>query len=223
MRIRSALMCMLVILGASSIRLPHALAQPGELDTEGSNASGTFERGQTVSVVLSLTHPETWQQIQRIEVALLLRDRPLDQVLLDLSNLSVEVVGEDPAASFGEETSLRGSFVRLDAERMRVEAGDRMLEIRFPLRLLESPPPGARFFFRVEAAAVAATGYLPLAPPVARESTGFSWGTLGVAVAAALFIGGFVGNLFSSRRRPQRSPSIYAVVQRRMTEGRPRP
>ncbi|MCA1727803.1 MAG: cyclic nucleotide-binding domain-containing protein, partial [Actinobacteria bacterium] len=42
---------------------------------------------------------------------------------------------------------------------------------------------------------------------------GFPWVSIGIALAAALFLGAFVGNLFSSRRRP-RVPSVYETLQR---------
>jgi hypothetical protein len=63
-------------------------------------------------------------------------------------------------------------------------------------------------------------GFKPLTPPVQAKS-GFSWGTLGVAILVALFAGGVVGNLFSSRRVPQR-PSVYGTIQRRLEEERAR-
>src|SRR5437660_831480 len=56
-----------------------------------------------------------------------------------------------------------------------------------------------------------------LTPPV-KSAVGFSWGTLGLAIAVALFAGAFVGNLFTSRRRPAPRPSLYGAVQRRMAE-----
>ena len=66
---------------------------------------------------------------------------------------------------------------------------------------------------------MSAPGYLAITPPV-RANGGFSWGTLGVAVAVALFAGGFAGNLVASNRRRQQRPSIYATVQRRLGEER---
>jgi hypothetical protein len=37
-----------------------------------------------------------------------------------------------------------------------------------------------------------------------------------LAVAAAIFVGGFVGNIVSTKRRPPMKPSIYGTVQRRI-------
>jgi hypothetical protein len=50
-----------------------------------------------------------------------------------------------------------------------------------------------------------------------------SWGTLGLAAALAVFIGGFFGNSLTHRRYRQRAPSIWQVVERRLKEQRVRP
>ena len=49
---------------------------------------------------------------------------------------------------------------------------------------------------------------------------GFSWGTLGLAAAAALFLGGVIGGTFGARRRPPQKPSVYVTVRRRLDEER---
>jgi hypothetical protein len=83
------------------------------------------------------------------------------------------------------------------------------------VRLLADPPPGASMTLSARDDEGAGTGVQKLTPPV--ESTSFSLGTLGLAVAVALFAGGFMGNLLTSRRRrPAARPSIYGAVQRRL-------
>jgi len=52
-------------------------------------------------------------------------------------------------------------------------------------------------------------------------AAGFPWAALGVAIAVVLFIGGFAGNMLSTRRARAR-PSVYAIVQRRLEEERAR-
>jgi hypothetical protein len=58
-----------------------------------------------------------------------------------------------------------------------------------------------------------------LTPRVTTEDAGFPWGTIGLAVAAALFIGAFVGNTFSTRRSRART-NVYSTVARRLDEER---
>ncbi len=48
-----------------------------------------------------------------------------------------------------------------------------------------------------------------------------TWWTIGVGVAAALFVGAFVGNLFSGRAaRARARPSVYAIIQRHLDDER---
>ena len=50
------------------------------------------------------------------------------------------------------------------------------------------------------------------------EGGGISWGTVITAVLIALLAGGFVGNIFASRRRPPVRASIYGSIQRKIDE-----
>ena len=51
-----------------------------------------------------------------------------------------------------------------------------------------------------------------------RRQTFFLVCLLGAQIALALFVGGFAGNVVSTRRRPPARPSIYGAVQRRMDQ-----
>jgi uncharacterized membrane protein YfcA len=66
------------------------------------------------------------------------------------------------------------------------------------------------------AVSFAATSAPATNPP---PSDGLSWGTLVLAVIAAAFIGGYIGNRRASNRfRPPRI-SVYAVIEQRLHEG----
>ncbi|HKI29169.1 MAG TPA: hypothetical protein VKB32_07080, partial [Actinomycetota bacterium] len=55
----------------------------------------------------------------------------------------------------------------------------------------------------------------------APEGGGITWDTVIALIAAALFVGGFIGNLFASkRRRPPVRPSVYDTVQHRLERER---
>jgi hypothetical protein len=152
-------------------------------------------------------------------VALRLEGAPLDQLVFDLSDLSVFIVGDGAPASFTEPETLKGSFFQVNTAHLETQTKGDHLGLNFPIRLLIDPPPGARLFYRYDANGVPTQGFKPLTPPV-EAASGFSWGTLGVAILVALFAGGFVGNLFSSRRRVPQRPSVYATIQRRIEEER---
>jgi hypothetical protein len=50
-----------------------------------------------------------------------------------------------------------------------------------------------------------------------------SWSTFGVAAGIALFLGGFLGNMLTSRRYRRRQLSIWQIVERRLKEQKARP
>ena len=60
----------------------------------------------------------------------------------------------------------------------------------------------------------------PQATPAQDAGGGFSWGTLGAVVAAALFAVGFVGYLFRSHRRQPERFSVYEAIRRRIDQER---
>jgi hypothetical protein len=57
-------------------------------------------------------------------------------------------------------------------------------------------------------------------PPPQGSTAGLSVGTLVLAVIAALFLGGFVGNLRASNRWRPSKISVYAVIEERLREGK---
>jgi hypothetical protein len=53
------------------------------------------------------------------------------------------------------------------------------------------------------------------------QTGGLTWETVIALIAAALLVGGIIGNLFASkRRRPPIRPSVYDTVQRRLEKER---
>ena len=52
------------------------------------------------------------------------------------------------------------------------------------------------------------------------ETGGITWGTVIAAILVALLAGGFVGNVFASRRRPPQRLSIYGSIQQRIEQER---
>jgi len=181
--------------------------------------TGDLKAGKVFTVRIVLTHPRGWQSVQGMVVALRLRGRSLDQIQFNTSQLSLSIEGDGGPWLLGQRGSLRGPFFEVDNANVSIQASGKRLGLTLPIKLAAAPPPGARLFYTYNALGVSAPGYLAITPPV-RANGGFSWGTLGVAVAVALFAGGFAGNLVASNRRRQQRPSIYATVQRRLEEER---
>jgi hypothetical protein len=206
-----------VWLGLSATATAASAAPAAKVRHSGS-VTGELKQGNTVTVRIAIDHPNGWQNVQRVVIAMRLRGQPLDQIVFQSQDLSLSIVGDGGPVVLGQVGELHGPFFTVDTSAVALQASKNRLGLIVPVRIGSAPPPGARLFYTYSALGAPAPGFLPLTPPV-KGSGGFSWGTLAVAIAAALFVGGFVGNLFSSRRRPTR-PSIYATVQRRLEQER---
>jgi hypothetical protein len=202
----------------ASAPVPALAAAKATVQASGS-VTGDLKAGNVLGIDLKLSHSGGWQNFQQVQVALRIRGRPLDQLVFDLSDLSLSIIGDGPAASLTEPEKLRGPFFSVNTAGVAIQTKGDRLELTIPIRLLIAPPPGARLFYTYGANGVPTVGFKPLTPPVQAKS-GFSWGTLAVAIAAALFAGGFLGNLVASNRRRQVRPSIYAAVSKRLEEER---
>jgi hypothetical protein len=208
--------CFLV---AWSVMLADAVAEAAPKVTARGTAAGALQRGSTIRVRLQATDSSGWQRIEAIEVALKLRGQPLDRMVAVPNSFSVVIVNSTAPLTIGNQGVLQGPYFLLDTAKMTVTARANAYALTFPLRLIAAPPPGARLFLSVRDVSGVAARVVALTPPVTTENKGFPWGTIGLAVAAALFIGGFVGNTFSTRRSRAR-PNVYASVARRLDEER---
>jgi len=185
------------------------------------SAAGDLVKGASIRVRLRASDTNGWQRIDRIEVALELRGQPLDRLVVAPTGFSVVIVNSGAPVSIGNQGTLQGPYFRLDNSKMTVTARGNSYQLTFPIQLVAAPPTGARLFLTATDVSGVASSKLPLSPPVTKVDKGFPWGTIGLAVAAALFIGAFVGNTFSTRRSRIR-PNVYATVSRRLEEQRSR-
>ena len=220
MRRRSAAALLSVAAAIALLGTPLVASSQAAVTARGS-AAGALAAGSTLRVVVHVTQQEQWQRIAQIEVSLRLRGQPLDQVLVFPPSFSIQVVGGGPPASLGAKGILQSrAFFRVDNGKTTVSAKGGRYDLTFPIHLLADPPPGARLFLQAQDVIGDTTKLITLSPPVLPEHQGFPWGTLATLAAAALFVGAFVGNTFSTRRAKRRPPSIYATVQRRLDEER---
>jgi len=209
-----------VVLAAALASAPvPALGAAKAIVQASGSVTGDLKVGNLLMVDLKLHHSGGWQNFQQVEVALRIRGRPLDQLVFDSADLSLSIIGDGAPGSLTEPEKLHGPYFSVNTAGVALIASKQNLELKIPIRLLIDPPPGARLFYTYAANGVPTVGFKPLTPPVESKS-GFSWGTLGLAIAVALFAGGFVGNLFSSKRKQPQRLSVYAAVQRRLTEER---
>jgi hypothetical protein len=221
-RVRAARCLLGVVLGAAAVSVAWPVATAAAAATKVTakgTAAGDLAPGSTIQVKLQVNDSEGWQRLDTIEVSLRLRDQPLDRVQVVPSAFSISVVNSGAPASIGEPGLLRGPYFRLDNAEVTVSAKAGEYDLTFPLRLAADPPPGAQLVLVATDSTGVASRDVALTPPVTNKDKGFPWGTIGLAVAGALFIGAFVGNTFSTRRSRGR-PNIYATVARRLDEER---
>jgi hypothetical protein len=213
----------LAVAGWALVEGPSAWAQtatpqgPPKVSAKGS-AAGQLVRDGLIRVKLQATDTAGWQHIDTIEVTLALRGQPIDRVTVTPAKFSIVIVNSGAApVSIGQEGFLRGAYFNLDNAKTTVSTSRTQYNLSFPIRLVADPPPGARLFLQVSDVSGITPKQIPLSPPVVNVDKGFPWGTIGLAVAGALFIGAFVGNTFSTRRSRVR-PNVYATVARRLQE-----
>ena len=178
---------------------------------------GDLTAGTQLHVDLRVQHAKGWQHIEGINVSLALHGSTLEQLQLFPTQSSLAIVGAGAPASLGQSTLVRGDYFAVNPAQVTLSARGRSIRLAIPIRLRIEPPPGARLEFTASAVPLASLGPKALTPPV-ESNSGFSWGTLGTAVLAALLLGAVVGNVVGVRRRPQQRVSVYGAVQRRITQ-----
>src|SRR5437660_3082627 len=193
------LLALVLVAGAGRVSASPPLSATGTVE-------GSLKTGDTLTVRLVIEHRQGWQHIQEIDVNLVLRNRSLDLLRFTPPLSTIETLGYPPPARLGQPGLVLGSYLDVAPSKVTLSAGGTTLRITAPMKLLVDPPAGARLTFAAKDDQGATTGFHALTPPV-KSSVGFSWGTLGLAIAVALFAGAFVGNLFTSRRRPAPRPS----------------
>jgi hypothetical protein len=177
------------------------------------SVAGELTRGGRATFRLTATHPDGWQSLDRVTVALELRGALLEGISYDLDTSSVDVGGSRAVAGTGNIAS--GRFFRVSAFGVEVgTTGDRV-RLGLPVTVLAAPPPGARFRFSAEADdGELATTVVPAS--VDDGGGGLSLVTVAAAVVAALVAGGFIGSRLGRHRRG--GPSVYDSVARRLRE-----
>jgi hypothetical protein len=198
-----------------------ALASQQGLVVEGS-VQGTLAEGSTAIIRISASAPGGPDRIRRLGIDLVLRDVALERLVFEPEQ-GVVGLADGIAVGLGSPGIVGGSFFRFTGSAVTVEDEGPGLTLTIRARVVAEPPPGSAFRFTVFDDDLArAESQLPtrvIQPSGQREPAGgLTWGTLGLAVAAALFAGGFIGNLFASGRRAGLvRPSIYDVLRVRLS------
>ncbi len=178
---------------------------------------GALAAGSTLTFRVDATMPDGWQGLHVVQVSVMSEGRELEHLRYDIEDNKLTFRQQESVIA-GTGAVATGSHLRLSGADVIVTTGGANLSFEVDTRVVQTIPDGARFELSVEddlgaSAQVTRT----LAEP---GSNGVTWETVIALIAAALFVGGLIGNLFASRRRPPPRPSIYETVQRRLEKER---
>lgn len=225
-RRRSVLLLLLPVLAAMAlwpagaglaISLPHP-ESPRRLTVQGT-LSGKFGKGGKVNFSIVATDPLSFLHLKSVKVAMLLHGFSIQDIEFFVGPQTIGTTGRQPVKFGG--AALPGSFLRIiNGNTSRFVRSTFGIKLIFWARVSESIPRG----IRLRLTATDQDANVSRATNRVDVSRGLlSWGTLGLAAAVALFLGGFVGNTITSRRYRQGEPSIWQIVERRLKEQNARP
>jgi hypothetical protein len=161
--------------------------------------------------------PGGWQALHLVEVAIVSGKRELEHLRFDIEDNKL-TIGEQRDVIVGTGAVATGTHLRVSGADVVVTTGDANLSFEVDTRVIETIPQDARFELSVvDDLGASAEVTRTLAEP---EGSGITWGTVVALIAAALFAGGFVGNMFASKRRQPARGSVYDAVQRRLDSDR---
>jgi hypothetical protein len=200
-----------------AVSLPHP-EPPRRLTVQGTLA-GKLGKGGKVNFNIVATDPQNWTHLKSVKIVMLLRGFSIQEIEYFVSSGTIGTTGLKPVPFGGP--PVQGSFLRIiNGNTSRRVRQTFSITLTFWARVTESIPGGTR----LRLLATDEDGNVSRATNRVAVSKGLlSWGTLGLAAALALFIGGFFGNSLTHRRYRQHAPSIWQVVERRIKEQRVRP
>jgi hypothetical protein len=181
--------------------------------------SGSLEVGSSLTVRVDAVMPGGWDALHLVEVAILTAGGEAERLSYDIEDAKLEVGGHQIVVGTGAEAS--GDLLRVRGSDVVVTTGAGNLSFTVTAGVIRRIPEDVRFELSV-------TGDRGEVASVSRRfgepsSNGLTWGTVIAAVVLALFAGGFVGNLYASRRRPPARLSVYGTIQRRIEAERSAP
>lgn len=204
------------MLGPVAARAESASPSAGPTVTVTGSVGGSLAQGHKLVVRISAADPAGWRALQQLEVTLVVNGADVDHIVYELENQSLTVGTESLVVGTGDQAN--GSYLHVSGPNVFVTTGGPRLELTLTIDVLRTIPAGAKF--RLSASDFSehvATVTKSFAAP--KTSSGFGWGTVFTYVVLALVAGGFVGNLFASKRRPAARPSVYSAIQRRIEQG----
>jgi hypothetical protein len=180
--------------------------------------AGALASGSTLVISVDATMPGGWEGLHMVEAVVRSGGEDLDRIEFDIEDNKLKVGEHDIVVGTGAVATTE--YLRVRGTDVVVTFGGGNLSFGVDARVVKTLPEGTRFDLSVvtDLGNTAETS-TQLSEP---DDGGISWGTVITAVLIALLAGGFVGNIFASRRRPPVRASIYGSIQRRIDEEAPR-
>ena len=181
---------------------------------------GTLTKGSTITIRMTAAQQGGFQHIDQMRVVLVLHGVLLDDIVYDQSAATV-TVGPSLPVPIGSQGVGQGSFFHVSGRDVALASSGNALSVRIDATLLQDIPPGAAFSLgagndeHYPVTWISVVAHLPPPPP-----RGVPWGAVIAAVLIALLIGGTVGSLSASRRRPPQRVHVYSSIQRKLAEER---
>jgi len=178
--------------------------------------TGAFAADSTLTIDIDGAMPGGWEGLHLVEASVRSRGEELEHLRYVIEDNKLTI--GDQGIVVGTGNVATGTHLRAGGADVVVTFGGGNLSFEVAADVVEAITEDARFVLSV-------TDDFGTADEVSRglaepEGQGITWQTVVALIAAALFVGGFIGNLFASRVRYPRQPSIYATVQRRLEQER---
>jgi hypothetical protein len=200
----------------------HAQTPEPRLALKGS-VSGDLQRGSRATFTLRATVPGGWRNLHQLKVTMLLHGILQAETTYTEELNTISVRGSQ-LVRIGTPQVLQGSFFQISGLDVTTSTGGDVFTLTYRARVRQNIPDGTEFRLTAIDDSGAERSIVRRINVSPEEARGFGWGVIILAVAAALFIGGFVGNTFASHRgRSEPKPSIYQILERRIEEERALP
>jgi hypothetical protein len=178
--------------------------------------TGTLAVGSMLTIRIDGTMPGGWEALHLLEATVTSGNQDLDRLRFDIEDNKLTVGHQDLIVGTG--ATATSEYLRVNGADVIVTTGGANLSFEVDAHVVKTIPGDARFVLGVvddfgESAEVTRS----LAAP---EGGGITWEAVIALIAAALFLGGFIGNLFASKRRPPARPSVYETVRQRLDRER---
>ena len=206
-----------LVVGAATAWAQSSSPSPARGPNVSGQVTGALSTGSRLVIRVDATMPGGWQALHLVEVSVVSGNRVLEPLRFDIEDNKL-TVGEQESLIVGTGAVATGDYLSVSGADVVLTTGGAHLSFEVDAKVIQAIPESAKFEMRiVDDVGGSAQTTRTLAAP---EGGGITWGTVVALIAAALFAGGFVGNMFASKRRPAPRASVYDAVQRRLETDR---